>query len=163
MSTRAASVGDVLVQSRSSSAQRRRAGSRPGPRTAVTMNSGPPAGTTRQEPGRARARSGPVRPRRQCMVPIVRTPDSRAATTRGPSDRREARAGVGVPAVDELTRVVTDEFDQRRDAQRLADVVHVDHQGGDTRQHEDVRCRHGDARNLPRAVAPVQRPRGSSA
>ena len=50
---------------------------------------------------------------------------------------------------------LTDEFDQRRYAQRLADVVHVDHQGGDTRQHEEVRRRHGDARNLPCAIAPV--------
>ncbi len=66
------------------------------------------------------------------------------------------RAGVGIPAVEELARVVTDEFDQRRYAQRLTDVVYVDHQGGDTRQHEEVRRRHGDARNLPCAIAPIQ-------
>ena len=63
--------------------------------------------------------------------------------------------GVGIPSVDELSRVVTDELDHRRHPQRLADVVHVDHQGRNARQHEDVRRRHGDARNLSCAVALV--------
>ena len=48
-----------------------------------------------------------------------------------------------------------DELDQRRHPQRLADVVHIDHQGGDAREHEHVRRRHGDARNPPRAVPAV--------
>jgi hypothetical protein len=123
------------------------------------MNSGalagtkPPRGGTSSSTQSVRCASAT-----SARVPIiVTTPDSRAATTRGASGSTgSGRPASGVPAVDELPRVVTDEFDQRRYAQRLADVVHVHHQCGDACEHEKIRRRDGDARNLPCAVAPVQ-------
>jgi hypothetical protein len=50
---------------------------------------------------------------------------------------------------------VTDEFYQRRHTQRLADVVHIDDQDGDARQHEEVRGRHRDTWDLTGAIAQV--------
>ena len=122
------------------------------------MNSGPARGNKRAKSrDELKHAVGPFGLGDECMRPdhcrdarLSRSDDAWSLRIDG-----KQRAGVGIPAVDELTRVVTDEFDQRRYAQRLADVVHVDHQIGDTRQHEEVRRRHGDARNLPCAIAPV--------
>ena len=121
------------------------------------MNSGPPAGTNAPRAGTSSstqsARSASATS--ASVAILVTTPDFRAATTWRLRIDGRRRAGVWILAVDELTRVVTDEFDQRRYAKRLADVVHVDHQGRDTRQHEEIRRRHGDAWNLPCAIAAV--------
>ena len=45
--------------------------------------------------------------------------------------RGESRPLVRVATIEKRPRLVTDEFDQRRDAERLTDVMDVDHEDGD--------------------------------
>ena len=51
--------------------------------------------------------------------------------------RLERRPLVRVTAIEKRPRLVTDELDQRRDAERLADVVDVDHEHGDADENEE--------------------------
>ena len=50
-------------------------------------------------------------------------------------------------------RLVADEFDERRDAQCLSDVVHVHDENGDAQEDEDERRHDRDAWHVARAVA----------
>ena len=61
-------------------------------------------------------------------------------------NRRSAR--VGIHLVHQLAGVRAGELDQRRDSQRLADVMDVHHEGGDACQRQHEGCDHGDAWHL---------------
>ena len=85
---------------------------------------------TRRAPGRARARSRlAAPPRRARRWPIVvTTPDFGRDDHALGVGARSVGAAVGVDCVEQASRVVADELDQRRHPQRPADVVHVQHE-----------------------------------
>jgi hypothetical protein len=62
----------------------------------------------------------------------------------------------GVDPVDEPSRVVADELDQSGHAERLPEVLHVDHQHRDAREHEQEGRQDGDPGNATRSVAVVR-------
>ena len=67
----------------------------------------------------------------------------------------ELSALVRVLAVEKLACLLADELDERRDAKRLPDVVHVDDKNRDAGDHEQERGHDRNSRHLAGAVAVV--------
>ena len=68
---------------------------------------------------------------------------------------RESLSLVRVHAIKQRARVLADEFDQRRDSQRLPDVLYVDDEHRDARKNEQERGHDRDAGHVASAVTVV--------
>ena len=68
--------------------------------------------------------------------------------------RRLGVGRLGIEGVELRARVLADELDQRRHAQRAADVVHVQDEHRDRDQHEQERDHDGEARDRRRSSPP---------
>ena len=119
---------------------------------------------TRRAPGRAPARSPLARASSTSRsTPIaVTTPDfARSHDPAASPGSALGRTLVRVLALEQLARVLADELDQRRDAERLADVVHVEDEHRDADEDEHERRHDRDPRDLAGAVAVDRSPRGA--
>jgi hypothetical protein len=68
---------------------------------------------------------------------------------------RDHRPFVRILTIEQFPRVLADELDQRRDAQRLTDVVHVHDEHRDADEDEHECCHDRDPWNVARAIAVV--------